>query len=179
MSKAQKILMWLLVLGPFLTLFGVVYLTAFGVFGPLPSIEELDNPENNLATQVFSEDGVRLGEYYFENRKSCQYNELPKHLIDALIATEDIRFKSHSGIDARSLFRAVYGVLTSKKESGGASTISQQLAKLMFTEQPSSGVDRVMQKVKEWVISAHLEKRYTKKEIVLMYLNKFDWINNR
>ena len=178
MSKVHKILIWFLVLSPFLILFSMVQLTAYGFFGPLPSLEELDNPENNLATQVFSENGVRLGEYYFENRKSCQYNELPQHLIDALIATEDVRFENHSGIDARSLLRAVYGVVTSKKESGGASTISQQLAKLMFTEQPSSGVDRVMQKVKEWVISAQLEKRYTKQEIILMYLNKFDWINN-
>ncbi len=177
MSKTQKTLVWVLVLSPFLILFSLVQFTALELFGPLPSLEELDNPENNLATQVFSEDGVRLGEYYFENRKSCQYQELPPHLIEALIATEDIRFESHSGVDARSLFRAVYGVLT-KKESGGASTISQQLAKLMFTEQPATGIDRVMQKIKEWVISAQLEKRYTKKEIILMYLNKFDWINN-
>ena len=162
MSKTQKTLVWALVLSPFLILFSLVQFTALEFFGPLPSLEELDNPENNLATQVFSEDGVRLGEYYFENRKSCQYQELPAHLLEALIATEDIRFESHSGVDARSLFRAVYGVLT-KKESGGASTISQQLAKLMFTEQPATGIDRVMQKIKEWVISAQLEKRYTKK----------------
>jgi len=118
MSKVHKILIWFLVLSPFLILFSMVQLTAYGFFGPLPSLEELDNPENNLATQVFSENGVRLGEYYFENRKSCQYNELPQHLIDALIATEDVRFENHSGIDARSLLRAVYGVVTSKKESG-------------------------------------------------------------
>ena len=98
-------------------------------------------------------------------------------MIDALISTEDIRFKQHSGIDIRSLFRAIYGALSGNSSSGGASTITQQLSKMLFTKQPSSGVERVKQKLKEWVVAIELEKRYSKSEIIEMYLNRFDWIN--
>ena len=119
-----------------------------------------------------------MGKYFFENRSRASYNEIPKNLITALIATEDVRFREHSGIDGRALLRAIFGAVTGKSSSGGASTITQQLAKMLFTEKPSSGIDRVMQKLKEWIIAAQLEKRYTKDEILAMYLNRFDWVNN-
>ena len=178
MNKKRLTLLWALVLSPFITLFSLVYLTALGFFGDLPTFNQLENPKNNLATEIISEDGVVLGKYFFENRTKTSYNELPQNLINALIATEDIRFRSHSGIDVRSLLRAVYGVFSGNTSSGGASTITQQLAKMLFTEHPSSGLGRVMQKLKEWIIAAQLEKRYTKDEILVMYLNKFDWVNN-
>ena len=178
MSRAQKVLVWFFVLSPFMGLFLLVQLTVSGVFGSLPTFEQLENPQTNLATEIISEDGVVLGKYFFENRSKASYDELPKNLINALIATEDVRFREHSGIDARALLRAVFGVFSTKKTKGGASTITQQLAKMLFTDKPSTGIGRVMQKLKEWVISAQLEKRYTKNEIIVMYLNRFDWVNN-
>jgi len=178
MSRYRKILLWLIITSPFFGLFLLVNLTAIGVFGDLPTFEQLENPKNNLATEIISEDGIVLGKYFFENRSRASYNEIPENLINAFISTEDVRFRNHSGIDGRALLRAIYGALTGKSSSGGASTITQQLSKMMFTEQPSSGIDRVMQKLKEWIISGQLEKRYTKDEILTMYLNRFDWVNN-
>ena len=178
MSRYRKILLWLIITSPFFGLFLLVNLTAIGVFGDLPSFEQLENPKNNLATEIISEDGVVLGKYFFENRSRANYNELPENLINAFISTEDVRFRNHSGIDGRALLRAIYGALTGKSSSGGASTITQQLSKMLFTDKPSSGVERVMQKLKEWIISGQLEKRYTKDEILTMYLNRFDWVNN-
>mgnify|MGYP001198834705 CR=1 FL=1 len=178
MTKFKKALLWTLVLSPFIGLFGLVQLTALGFLGELPTFDQLENPKNNLATEVISEDGVLLGKYFLENRSRARYDELPSSLINALIATEDVRFRDHSGIDGRSLLRAIVGAATGKKSSGGASTITQQLAKMLFTKRPSSGIGRVMQKLKEWVIAAQLERRYTKDEIITMYLNRFDWVNN-
>ena len=178
MSRYRKILLWLIITSPFFGLFLLVNLTAIGVFGDLPTFEQLENPKNNLATEIISEDGIVLGKYFFENRSRVSYNEIPENLINAFISTEDVRFRNHSGIDGRALLRAIYGALTGKSSAGGASTITQQLSKMMFTEQPSSGIDRVMQKLKEWIISGQLEKRYTKDEILTMYLNRFDWVNN-
>jgi len=178
MSKNRKILLWLIITGPFFGLFLLVNLAAMGVFGALPTFEQLENPNNNLATEIISEDGVILGKYFFENRSKANYNEIPENLINAFISTEDVRFRNHSGIDGRALLRAIHGALTGKSSSGGASTITQQLSKMLFTEKPSSGIDRVMQKLKEWIISGQLEKRYTKDEILTMYLNRFDWVNN-
>jgi len=178
MSRYKKILLWLIITSPFFGLFLLVNLTAFGVFGDLPSFEQLENPKNNLATEIISEDGIVLGKYFFENRSRVNYNEIPDNLINAFISTEDVRFRNHSGIDGRALLRAIYGALAGKTSSGGASTITQQLSKMLFTEKPSSGIERVMQKLKEWIISGQLEKRYTKDEILTMYLNRFDWVNN-
>ena len=178
MSKIKIISLWLVVISPFLGLFLLVQLTAIGVFGDLPTFDQLENPKNNLATEIISEDGVVLGKYFFENRSRARYNELPENLISALISTEDVRFRDHSGIDGRALLRAIFGAVTGKSSSGGASTITQQLAKMLFTKKPSSGIERVMQKLKEWIIAAQLEKRYTKDEILAMYLNRFDWVNN-
>jgi len=151
---------------------------SFEFFGPLPTFDQLENPKNNLATEIISVDSVVIGRYFFENRTSAAQEEIPANFINALIAAEDIRFREHSGIDARALLRAAYGVVYGKGQSGGASTITQQLAKMLFTKDPASGIDRVKQKLKEWVISAKLERRYTKDEILLMYLNRYDWVNN-
>jgi penicillin-binding protein 1A len=178
MTRYRKILLWLIITSPFFGLFLLVNLTAIGVFGDLPTFEQLENPNNNLATEIISEDGIILGKYFFENRSKANYNEIPENLINAFISTEDVRFRNHSGIDGRALLRAIHGALTGKSSSGGASTITQQLSKMLFTEKPSSGIDRVMQKLKEWIISGQLEKRYTKDEILTMYLNRFDWVNN-
>ena len=178
MTRKNKILLWGIILSPFIILFGLVQLTALGLFGDLPAFDQLENPKNNLATEIISEDGVVLGKYFFENRSWARHDELPQSLIDAVLATEDVRFNKHSGVDARALLRAIFGIFIGKSSSGGASTITQQLAKMLFTEQPSSGLGRVMQKLKEWIIAAQLERHYTKDEILLMYLNKVDWVNN-
>jgi len=150
-------------------------LAATGVFGPLPTFEELENPESNLATEVISIDGKTLGKYYHENRTPVGYKDLPKNLVQALIATEDVRFYEHSGIDVRGTIRA----LIKLGKGGGASTITQQLAKLLFTKRASGNIfKRIIQKTKEWVIAIQLERQYTKQEIIAMYLNKQGFLFN-
>ena len=178
MTRFKIISLWLIVISPFIGLFLLVNLTSMGVFGDLPTFDQLENPKNSLATEIISEDGVLLGTYFKENRSNAKHKELPENLIRAFISTEDIRFREHSGIDGRALLRAIVGVIMGNSSSGGASTITQQLAKMLFTQKPSSGIARVMQKLKEWIISVQLEKRYTKDEILTMYLNRFDWVNN-
>ena len=130
MNRLNKIFLWMFILSPLITLFCLVQLTSLGVFGELPTFSQLENPKNNLATEIISEDGVVLGKYFFENRSQIRYNELPSNLINGLIATEDIRFREHSGIDGKSLLRAVLGAVLGSSSSGGASTITQQLAKM-------------------------------------------------
>ncbi|WP_127845249.1 penicillin-binding protein 1A [Psychroflexus aestuariivivens] len=151
----------------------IFLMAGWGAFGKMPTFEELENPETNLATEVISSDGKTLGKYFKENRTPVKYQDLPDHLINALVATEDERFYSHSGIDAKGTIRAaVY--LGSK---GGASTITQQLSKQLFTDPNKVGlINRLKQKVKEWVIAVRLEEQYTKEEIITMYLNKFDFL---
>ena len=153
-----------------------------GWIGYMPPIEELENPNYKFATEVISEDGVVLGNYSSEqnNRVYTGYSDLSPHIINALIATEDVRFEKHSGIDAKALARAIVkrGILMNKS-AGGGSTISQQLAKLLFTENVASNtMQRMFQKPIEWVIAVKLERYYTKEEILTMYLNKFDFLNN-
>jgi penicillin-binding protein 1A len=152
----------------------VFILASWGVFGSLPDETSLENPEKNLATQIMGSDGETLGTFYKENRTPVKYEDLPDHLVNALIATEDVRFYDHSGIDAKGTVRA-FVFLGSK---GGASTISQQLAKLFFTEQVSRNkFERGIQKIKEWIIAIRLERRYTKEEILTMYFNEYDFLN--
>ena len=147
-------------------------LASWGVFGEMPTFERLENPQTNLATEIISSDGQTLGKLYLEdNRTWVSYEELPQNLIDALVATEDARYYEHSGIDARGTIRAM--VFLGKR--GGASTISQQLSKLLFTKRPSGGIGRIVQKIKEWVIAIRLERQYTKEEIISMYLNEYDF----
>ncbi|MFT4673164.1 MAG: penicillin-binding protein 1A [Saprospiraceae bacterium] len=165
---------WLLLLSGIALIALLFLLASFGTFGSLPDETSLENPEKNLATEIISSDGKVIGKFYKENRTPVAFEELPEHLKNALLATEDIRFYDHSGIDIRGTLRAaVY--LGSK---GGASTISQQLAKQLFTEQASRNkFQRGIQKVKEWIIATRLERRYTKDEILTMYFNEYDFLN--
>ena len=146
---------------------------ALGLFGPMPDLQQLENPRTNLATQIISSDDAILGKYYFDdNRTPIIFDEIPTHTIQALIATEDERFYEHSGIDWRGTLRA-FAFLGKR---GGASTISQQLARQIFVGVRSRNLLKtVLQKAQEWVIAIQLEKRYTKKEILTMYLNKYDF----
>tara|TARA_B110000971_G_scaffold93549_1_gene96195 strand:+ start:4206 stop:6464 length:2259 start_codon:yes stop_codon:yes gene_type:complete len=168
-------LFWIGVLAPILGIAGGVWFASLGWFGPLPSFEELENPQQNLATEIFASDGVLLGKFFYENRSPITYNQLSPHLVNALISTEDERFRTHSAIDAKSLARALVGALTGKS-AGGGSTITQQLSKMLFTNVSRSKVERIKQKFKEWVISVRLERNFTKDEIITMYFNKFDFL---
>ncbi|KAF9659132.1 transglycosylase domain-containing protein [Tenacibaculum sp. ZH5_bin.1] len=164
---------WGIILGGFLFVCLLFLLASWGVFGALPTFEELENPENNLATEIISADGKTLGKYAVENRTPIKYKDIPQNMVKALVATEDERFYEHSGIDFRGTARAVL-----KPGSGGASTITQQLAKMLFTGKASRNIfKRVLQKVKEWVVAVKLERQYTKEEIITMYLNKYDFLN--
>lgn len=167
---------WLLILSGFL-LIGLVFLLASsGAFGEMPDHTVLENPKTNLATEIISSDGVTLGKFYFnDNRTPVGYSELPKQLVDALISTEDARYREHSGIDARGTLRAIFKA----GKGGGASTISQQLAKQLFHGEGSKSLpQRILQKIKEWVIAIRLEKQYTKEEIIAQYFNIYDFGNN-
>lgn len=178
--RHRKIIKWCWAAVFLLPLLGMLIFLALG-FQDLPSVAELENPKNNEASVVLAADGSVLGRYYVENRVMVTYDELGDHLVNALISTEDERYHEHSGIDFYALGRAIIktGILRDGA-SGGGSTISQQLAKLLFTE---GGRDRrssraVVQKLREWVIAVRLERKYTKEEIIAMYLNRYDFINS-
>ena len=181
MRKTFIYVLWVLMMVILLAIAGVFVAISKGWIGYVPPIEELENPNLKFATQVISDDGVVLGTYSLskENRLYVGYDELSPNLINALISTEDERFHKHSGIDARAFFRALIkrGVMM-QKNAGGGSTITQQLAKQFYSEQAGSVFERLMQKPIEWVIAVKLEKYYTKEEILTMYLNKFDFLNN-
>lgn len=152
-----------------------------GVIGYMPPIEELEDPHDKLASQLFSSDGAEMGRFYqgAGNRVYTDYNGISPHVINALVATEDVRFREHSGIDFKALGRTVFKtVLMGDKSSGGASTITQQLAKQLYSEPSSNIFKRAMQKPIEWMIAVKLERFYTKDEIINMYLNRFDFLNN-
>src|SRR5699024_2715484 len=150
-------------------------LAGWGALGKMPTFEQLENPETDLATEVFSSDGQTIGKYYKENRTPITYDQLPDDLVNALVATEDVRYFQHSGIDARGTLRAIVFMGT----KGGASTITQQLAKQLFHGEGSRNpVDRIIQKIKEWIIAVRLERNYTKQEIIAMYYNIYDFTNN-
>ena len=171
---------WIIFASPFALLTLLLLLAAVGGLGYMPNIEALENPKINLASQVISEEGKVLGSFYYknQNRTFVDYHELPDHLIKALIATEDKRFYRHSGIDAKGLARVVVKTgLLMRKSSGGGSTITQQLAKLLFHEPPRTIFGRGIQKIKEWIIAVRLEKGYTKEEILTMYFNQCDFLN--
>jgi penicillin-binding protein 1A len=179
--KTVKVL-WI-ALAAVVVLCAVVFVAiANGWIGYMPPIEELENPNYKFATEVISEDGKVLGTFSSEknNRVYSSYQELSPNVVNALIATEDIRFREHSGIDVKALFRAIVkrGIFM-QKSAGGGSTITQQLAKQLFTEEVASNtLQRLFQKPIEWVIAVKLERYYTKDEILTMYLNKFDFLNN-
>jgi len=167
---------WLLFFAGILAIVLVFKLAAWGVFGEMPDHTQLENPRTNLASEIISSDGKTLGKFYFkDNRTPVDYKELPQHLVDALIATEDVRFHDHSGIDARGTLRA-FAFLGKK---GGASTISQQLARQLFVGVRSKNkLETATQKIKEWVIATRLERQYTKEEIIAQYFNIYDFGNN-
>jgi len=167
---------WILFgLGVF-TVFLIFQLAAWGFLGEMPTFERLENPNTNLATEIISSDGETLGKYYLDdNRTPVAFEDLPQNLVDALVATEDARYFDHAGIDARGTVRA-FAFLGKR---GGASTISQQLARQIYVGPRSSSLfETVKQKVKEWVIATRLERNYTKEEIIAMYFNIYDFLNN-
>ncbi len=172
-NRKYILLFWGAVLSPFLIFGQVILLISAGAFGKLPSFQDLENPKSNLASIIYSSDKKVLGTYYVENRTIAEQSELSPYLINALVATEDARFEEHSGIDFRALTRAVVYLGT----KGGASTISQQLAKNLFKTKGNIRGGRVIQKIGEWIIAVRLERQYTKPEILAMYLNTFDFIN--
>ena len=143
----------------------------WGLFGAMPTFDELENPQTNLATEIISADGKVLGTYYVENRSNVRYSELSHYMPEALISIEDERFAGHSGIDEKALFRVAFGVLTGRKKGGG-STITQQLAKNLFPRDENlSTLKLVLRKFQEWITATKLEHNYSKEEIVAMYLN--------
>ena len=164
---------WAIFIFGIFSVFSIFYSASTGKLGEMPDFRQLENPNTNLATQIISSDNKILGKFHFgENRTPIEYNQIPKNLIDALIATEDERFYSHSGIDFKATVRAV--VYLNKR--GGASTISQQLARQLFVGVRSKNIfEALTQKVKEWVIAVRLERQYTKEEIIKMYLNIYDF----
>ena len=192
---------WGIVFAPFALVAVMLLLTALGVFGRMPSFEELENPRSNLATEIYSEDGKVIGSFFVQNRSYVQYadlfpadstlhirldgHEVPP-IVAALIATEDVRFRSHSGVDIPSLARVAFKTLLLQNTSqGGGSTITQQLAKNLFPRDTARNRGRVarttklvVSKFKEWITAIKLEYNYTKEEIAAMYLNTVEYGSN-
>ncbi|HKK89757.1 MAG TPA: biosynthetic peptidoglycan transglycosylase, partial [Saprospiraceae bacterium] len=165
--------LWLLFIG------GILFLLIFILvmsFQDLPSFEELENPKSDLATQLYTHDGAVLGRLFLENRVNVDYNDLNPHLIDALVATEDVRYHRHSGIDFRALARVIVKTIFLQRSSaGGGSTITQQLAKLLYSDRNFTGMNTIektfallSRKIKEWITAVKLERAYTKEEIIAM-----------
>jgi penicillin-binding protein 1A len=161
-----------------ITLFSLLIWTiSLGWFGELPSLEELENPKTYLASEVYTEDGVLLGKYYLQNRSNTYFNDLSPNLVNALIATEDIRFYEHSGIDFKGTFSIILYAVIGKKR--GASTITQQLAKNLFPRKRFDNVfNKSTTKLKEWITAVRIEERYTKEEIITMYFNTVEFGGN-
>ena len=179
----QKVVKWMwLGFGGIVAFCIVMFILIYnGIVGYMPPIEELKNPSDRFASMIYSSDGMEMGRFYQSkgNRVYVDFDEMSPYLTQALIATEDVRFDSHSGIDARAMVRALVmrGILQ-RKNAGGGSTITQQLAKLLYSPQSSNIVSRAMQKPVEWVIALKLERYYTKDEIIKMYFNQFDFLYN-
>ncbi len=163
--------LWMLFFVGILAIYTFFCLLANGFIVDLPDTKELENPRLSLASEIISADDKVLGKFYKENRTPIDYNELPQNIVDALVSTEDERFYEHSGVDYEAVLRAV-GRLG---EDGGGSTITQQLAKMLFSGRPENTAERITQKLGEWVVSVQLEKRFTKEEIIALYLNKFEF----
>ena len=181
MTHKIKSRLWLAFALVWFGILGGIFAISMGWIGYLPPIEQLQNPIDKYASQILASDGEVIGSYAHggSNRVLVDYKELSPHLIKALIATEDVRFEGHSGIDFRSLARAIFktGILQ-QKSAGGGSTITQQLAKMLYSPPSSNFFTRMMKKPVEWVIAAKLERYYTKEEILAMYLNQFDFLYN-
>ncbi len=168
-------LVWMAFFAAVIGIAALFFAVSQGFLGEMPEISELDNPDIYVASEIYSSDGVMLGKFEKEKTQPITYKDLPPYLVYALQAKEDERFREHSGIDLQSVARVVFF----GGGRGGGSTISQQLAKLLFTKKASQNkVSRAFQKLKEWVVAVSLEKRYTKEEIIQLYFNKFDFVNN-
>lgn len=164
-----------------LTIVMLFWMITKGWLGYLPDIDELQNPKNKYATEIYSSDMQLLGRYFYskDNRVHVPYSAISPNMINALIATEDERFLDHSGIDGRALMRVlVKTAILQQRNAGGGSTITQQLAKQLYSPTANNLFERVLQKPNEWVIATELERLYTKQEIIAMYLNQFDFLNN-
>ncbi len=168
---------WALFATPIVLVFAVFFTISIGLWGFMPSFEELENPRSNLASEIYSANGELLGTFYIHNRSNVNYEEISPNMVNALLATEDIRFHYHSGVDIRSIFRVLFrNIIGGQRSAGGGSTITQQLAKNLFPRDPNlSTFQIVIIKLKEWVTAAQLERRYTKEEIIAMYLNTVDF----
>ena len=165
------VVLWTIFIIGITSVFGLFYGISHEWFGDMPSFEELENPSTNLASEIISADGKVLGTYYIENRSNVSYSELSPHLVNALLAIEDIRFYEHSGIDQRALLRVVFGIATGN-DKGGGSTLTQQLAKNLFPRGENLSTPQlVIRKFQEWVTATKLEYNYSKDEIMAMYLN--------
>ena len=171
-KKSVKIL-WYTVLGGTALVLIMLLCAQLGFFGKIPSMQELENPQANLASEIYANDGTLMGKIYAENRSAVDFKDISPHVIDALISTEDERFYDHSGIDAKSIARAVYGL----GRDGGGSTITQQLAKNILGQGRGNIVVRSLDKLKEWIVALKLERNFTKQEIISLYLNRVPWGN--
>lgn len=172
MKRSVRIL-WRVFIGGFLLVLMMFLSANFGLFGKMPSVTQLQNPEADLASEIYSGDMELMGKYYSENRSEVKYSEISPNVINALIATEDERFYEHSGIDAQAVARAVFTLGT----QGGGSTITQQVAKLMMKQGKGNIVKRGLDKMKEWIVAVKLERNFTKEEIITLYLNRAPWGN--
>ena len=180
--KLLSLILWGMIISALLLAMLFIAITASG---ELPSFSDLENPEYDEASIVYDVNGQAFGKYYVENREIIRYEDINPHVINALLATEDIRFHRHSGIDLKALFRVAFKtILLSKESSGGGSTVTQQLAKLLYKRESLAGKNRIQRafsliqtKIKEWITAVKLERSYTKEEIIAMYLNKFEFIN--
>ncbi|MBE9584891.1 transglycosylase domain-containing protein [Mucilaginibacter sp. JRF] len=164
---------WRFVIACFSFVVIMLLLTAFGIFGQLPSFRDLENPKSNLASQVISSDKQILGTYFVQNRTNVSYKDISPYVINALVATEDTRFYEHSGIDFNRTFTIIFYNLVGKKQGG--STITQQLALNLFSERARNPFKRIIQKLQEWITAVKIERHYTKEEIITMYLNTVDF----
>src|SRR3982750_2621714 len=185
--KYSWIFFLVLVLGLPIYVF-TVSVDLFGLFGGMPSLADVENPENDLSSELISADGVSLGTYFRFNRSQVNYDELSDDLVNTLVISEDHRFYDHSGLDFQAFMRVGWGLVT-LSPAGGGSTITQQLAKILYTRNPDKSFDgtfarlgkhprRIIQKTKEWIISVNLERNFTKHEIIAMYLNTAEFSSN-
>jgi penicillin-binding protein 1A len=166
---------WIAFVSSIAFIFLLFFSLSVGLFGKMPSFEELENPKSNLATEILSSDGKVLGKYYVENRSNVHFQDLSPNVVNALIATEDARFEEHSGVDIKAIFRVIFGVVTGSSRGGG-STISQQLAKNLFPRKKDRNpIETAIIKFKEWITAIKLERNYSKDEILAMYLNTVDF----
>ena len=165
--------LWKIFIGMLAFSAAFIFCIGLGLFGKMPTFRDLENPKSNLASEIISEDNVVLGTYYVQNRSNVRYEQISPNVINALVATEDIRFYTHSGIDFRRTFTILFYNLIGKKQ--GASTITQQLALNLFSERAKNPFKRIIQKLQEWIIAVKLERNYTKEEILTLYLNTVDF----